>query len=164
MKVRFIGHSLFYNEDTTKKRKGQTTMKVEQILYSQILKTFLDFVDTAQSQYNFNLEAMKNEERITQDYLHRLELEGLNCRERSKIATQLAHNRQARRNYKDAVEELEPIVEFFEDPKNRSVLNAMSQLLGQVRKVESYHQKRFYVPKVIDSDIIPSAEPLKKIS
>ena len=42
-------------------------MKGEQILYSQILKTFLDFVDTAQSQYNFNLEAMKNEERITQD-------------------------------------------------------------------------------------------------
>ena len=135
-------------------------MKSEQISYSQILKTFLDFVDTAQSQYDFNLEAMKNEERITQDYLHKLELDGLNCRERSKIATQLAYNRQARRNYKDAVEELEPIVEFFEDPKNRSVLNSMSQLLGQIRKVEGYHKKRFYVPKVIESEIAQ----IKKIS
>lgn len=144
--------------------KGAITVKSEQTSYSQILKIFLDFVDTAQSQYNFHLEAMKNEERITQDYLHKLELEGLNCRERSKIATQLVYNRQARRNYKDAVEELEPIVEFFDDPKNRSVLNAMSQLLGQVRKVESYHQKRFYIPKVIDSDIIPSVESIKKIS
>ena len=139
-------------------------MKNEHTAYSQIIKTFLDFVDTAQSQYNFNLEAMKNEDRITQDFLHKLELEGLNCRERSKIATQLTHNRQARRNYKDAVEELEPIVDFFDDPKNRSVLNAMSQLLGQVRKVENYHQRRFYLPKVIDSNIIPSDEPLKKIS
>ena len=129
-------------------------MKQAQIQHSQIIKTFLDFVDNARSEYNFNLEAMKNEERITQDYLHKLELEGLNCRERSKIATQLAHNRQARRNYKDTVEELEPIVEFFEDPKNRSVLNSLSQLLGQVRKVESYHKRRFYVPKVIDSEII----------
>lgn len=129
-------------------------MKQESIQYSQIIKTFLGFVDNARSEYNFNLEAMKNEERITQDYLHKLELEGLNCRERSKIATQLVHNRQARRSYKDAVEELEPIVEFFEDPKNRSVLNSMSQLLGQVRKVENYHKRRFYVPKAIDGEII----------
>ncbi len=142
-------------------------MKQVQIQHSQTIKTFLDFVDSARLQYNFNLEAMKNEERITQDYLHKLELEGLNCRERSKIATQLAHNRQARRNYKDAVEELEPIVEFFEDPKNRSVLNSMSQLLGQVRKVESYHKKRFYVPKVIDGEIIKTetaTEPLAEVS
>ena len=139
-------------------------MKNEPILYSQVLKTFLDFVDAAQSQYNFNLEAMKNEERITQDYLHKLELDGLNCRERSKIATQLAHNRQARRQYKDAVEELEPIVEFFEDPKNRGVIHAMAQLLGQVRKVENYHQKRFYVPKAVANNGVPLVEPLKKTS
>lgn len=142
-------------------------MKQVQIQHSQIIKTFLDFVDSARSEYNFNLEAMKNEERITQDYLHKLELEGLNCRERSKIATQLAHNRQARRSYKDAVEELDPIVEFFEDPKNRSVLNSMSQLLGQVRKVESYHKRRFYVPKVIDGEIIKTetaTETLAEVS
>ncbi len=41
-------------------------MKQEQrILPSQIIKTFLDFVDNAKSDYNYNLEAMKNEERIT---------------------------------------------------------------------------------------------------
>ncbi len=123
---------------------------------SQIIKAFLDFVESARSEYNFNLESMKNEERITQDYLHMLELEGLNCRERSKIATQLVTNRQARRHYKDAVEELEPIVDFFEDPKNRALLNSMSQLLGQVRKVENYHQRRFYVPKVIGAESVKS--------
>lgn len=139
-------------------------MKQEKIQYSQIIKTFLDFVDNARSEYNFNLEAMKNEERITQDYLHKLELEGLNCRERSKIATLLANNRKARRGYKDAVEELEPIVEFFEDPKNRSVLNSMSQLLGQIRKVESYHKRRFYVPKVIDGEPIKNETAVETLA
>lgn len=132
-------------------------MKQEQrILPSGVIKTFLDFVDNAKSDYNYNLEAMKNEERITQDYLHKLELEGLNCRERSKIATQLVANRQARRNYKDAVEELEPIVDFFEDPQNKNLIKKMSELLGQIRKVESYHQRRFYVPKVIPGEAIKS--------
>lgn len=130
-------------------------MKVESNpLPSQAIKTFLDFVDNAKSDYNYNLEAMKNEERITQDYLHKLELEGLNCRERSKIATQLVANRQARRNYKDAVEELEPIVDFFEDPQNKNLIKKMSELLGQIRKVENYHQRRFYVPKVIHGETI----------
>lgn len=128
--------------------------QTQKILPSHILKTFLDFVDNAKSDYNFNLEAMKNEERITQDYLHKLELEGLNCRERSKIATQLVSNRQARRNYKDAVEELEPIVDFFDEPQNKALIKKMSELLGQIRKVESYHQKRFYVPKVIPGETI----------
>ncbi len=136
-------------------------MKQEKIQYSQIIKTFLDFVDNARAEYNFNLEAMKKEERITQDYLHKLELEGLNCRERSKIATLLANNRKARRGYKDAVEELEPVVEFFEDPKNRGVLNSMSQFLGQIRKVENYHKKRFYVPKVIDGKPIKNESSAK---
>ena len=126
------------------------------MLPSQVIKTFLDFVDNAKSDYNYNLEAMKNEERITQDYLHKLELEGLNCRERSKIATQLVSNRQARRNYKDAVEELEPIVDFFDDPQNKALIKKMAELLGQIRKVESYHQKRFYVPKVISGEAIKS--------
>ena len=128
--------------------------QTEKILPSQILKTFLDFVDNAKADYNFNREAMKNEERITQDYLHKLELEGLNCRERSKIATQLVSNRQARRNYKDAVEELEPIVNFFDDPQNRALIKRMSELLGQIRKVENYHQRRFYAPKVISGETI----------
>ena len=140
-------------------------MKQEgKILPSQYIKTFLDFVENAKSDYNYNLEAMKNEDRITQDYLHKLELEGLNCRERSKIATQLAANRQARRNYKNAVEELEPIIEFFEDPQNKKLIANMSQLLGQVRKVESYHQRRFYVPKVIQGETIKSGGDTKTLA
>ena len=129
-------------------------MKTAKTSPAQTIKDFLTFIDGVQEEYTFYLESMKKEERITQDYLHKLELEGLNCRERSKIATQLAHNRQARRQYKDMVENLEPIVEFLADAKNRSVLNAMSQLLGQVRKVEQYHQNRFYMPKVIEGNVI----------
>jgi len=127
-------------------------MKKEKLLPSQHLKMFLDFIDSAASEYTFCLESMKNEERLTQDLLHKLELDDLNYRERSKVATQLSLNRQKRRSFKDSVEELEPIVDFLNDPKNKSVLNALTQLLGEVRKVERYHSNRFYIPKVIPSE------------
>ncbi len=121
---------------------------------SQIIKMFLDFLDGARGEYNYNLEAMKNEERMTQDYLHLLELGDVGCRERGKIATKLVANRKNRRKYKDAVEELEPIIDFIDDAQNRNVLNKMTQLLGQVRKVENYHKTRIYVPKMLDIEPI----------
>ncbi len=133
-------------------------MKQQNVLPSAILKMFLDFIENVKSDYDYNFEAMKNEDRITQDYLHKLELEGLNCRERSKVATRLAANRQARRNHKDVVEKLEPIVAFFNEPQNRRLLNNMTQLLGQVRKVENHHSNRIYVPRVISDDAIKTEQ------
>lgn len=53
-------------------------------------------------------------------------------------------------NMESMKEELAPIVDFFEDRKNRSVLNNMKHLLGQVRKMEGAHQRRLYTPKVMD--------------
>lgn len=125
-------------------------MKKAPVVYSERLKDFLDFFESVRTTYDFNMESMKNEDHLTQDLLHRLELESMSGRERSKVATQLVLNRQARRKYKDVTEELAPIVDFFEDPKNRSVLNNMKHLLGQVRKMEGAHQRRSYTPKVMD--------------
>ncbi len=131
---------------------------------SEFIKEFLDFVESARSNYQFNLDAMKNEENITQDYLHKLELEGLNYHERGKIATNLAANRRARRDYKDAVEELQPVVDFFAEPQHKKLINQMHQLLGQVRKIESYHQRRFYIPRVISHEHSKSGDAPQNLS
>ena len=84
-------------------------MKQQKISPSQFIKNFLEFVQNVKSDYDYNVEAMRKEDRITQDYLHMLELEDLSYHERSKVATKLVENRKARRDYKDMVEELEPI-------------------------------------------------------
>ena len=116
---------------------------------SEQITNFLNFISAAQSHYKFCDEEMEKQEALTQDYLHSLELDGLNCGERSKLATKLAINRKDRRYYKDRVEELEPIITFFEDPQNKKVLDKLQQVLGQVRKQENYHKDRTYTPKVL---------------
>lgn len=118
---------------------------------SEYISEFLNFVTSAQSQYVFYLDEMHKQEDLTQDYLHSLELDGLNCAERSKIATKLVVNRKDRRYYKDLVEELQPVVEFFNDIERRDrkkVLNELTQLLGAVRKAEARHVGRKYIPKI----------------
>lgn len=116
---------------------------------SEYISEFLNFVAEAQSQYRFCSEEVNNQDKLTQDYLHSLELDGLKRDERSKVATKLAINRKDRRYYKDQVEELEPIVQFFEEPQNKKMLNKMREVLGVVRKSEAYHKDRKYVPKIL---------------
>lgn len=114
---------------------------------SEYISDYLNSVDKARADYKYCLDAMKREECLTQDYLHKLELEDLSYHERSRVALSLAENRKARRDFKDTVEELEPIVNFFEDQHNQNFIKRLRQLLGQVRKVEEKHQNRFYTPR-----------------
>ena len=116
---------------------------------SEYLSEFLNFVAETQSQYKFCSEEVNNQDKLTQDYLHSLELDGLKRDERSKVATKLAVNRKDRRYYKDRAEELEPIVQFFEEPQNKKMLDKLKQVLGVVRKSEAYHKDRVYIPRVL---------------
>lgn len=118
-------------------------------LPSEYLTEFLNFIKDAQSHCKFCEEEMHNQEQLTQDYLHKLELDELNCAERSKIATKLAINRKDRRYYKDRVGELKPIIDFFSDPQRKKVLDELKQVLGAVRKEEGYHKYRNYIPRVL---------------
>lgn len=116
---------------------------------SEHITNFLNFITAAQSHCIFCDEEMHKQEQLTQDYLHSLELDGLNCKERSKLATKLSINRKDRRYYKDRVEELEPVVLWMTDPTNAKAINQLKQVLGVCRKQETYHKDRTYTPKVL---------------
>jgi hypothetical protein len=116
---------------------------------SEYISEFLNFLSSVESSYNFCLAEMKRQEQLTQDYLHSLELDDLRYEERNKVATKLAMNRKDRRYYKDRVEEYEPIIKFLNDQKNKQVIKQLTQVLGEVRRQEQYHNKRFYIPKVL---------------
>ena len=118
-------------------------------LPSEYLTEFINFIDDARSHYKFCEEEMHNQEALTQDYLHKLEIDCLNCAERSKVATKLSVNRKERRYYKDRVGELGPIVEFFNDAQHKKTLDCLKQVLGVVRKEEKWRKYRNYIPKVL---------------
>lgn len=114
---------------------------------SENIKAFLDFIRECQSEYNSAYETVGTEDKRTQDLLHAIEFEPL-AKERSKICTKLKTSRMTRRENKDAVEELEPIVELMSDPMAKKTIDKLTQVLGKVRKVEEYHERRSYTPRI----------------
>lgn len=116
---------------------------------SEHISEFLNFVAEAKTKYKLYSEEVEKQNKLTQDYLHSLELDGLKCDERSKVATKLAINRKDRRYFKNLVEEFEPIVKLFEEPHAQKALNLMTKVLGDTRKAESYHKYGKYKPRVL---------------
>lgn len=116
--------------------------------FSVCLSDFINLVTEAQKDYWWNYEEVNRLDHLTQDYLHELELNGLDYRGRAKVATKLRDCRQLRRASKDTVEVLEPLIGFLDSEKGKHLLNLLKETLGKTRRVESYMENRSYRRKV----------------
>lgn len=110
-------------------------------------------MDAARRDYAWSYEQVGVMDALTQDYLHKLELDELDYKERAKIATQLAKCRQNRRAYKDTTIVLQPLVQFLESDKGKSLINLMREALGKTRRVEEQMASRKYVPRVLEDEV-----------
>ena len=122
--------------------------------FSVCLSDFLNLITEAQRDYQWNYDEVNRLDRLTQDYLHQLELDGLDYRGRAKVATQIKDCRQLRRASKDTVEVLEPLMEFINSDKGKNLLNLLRETLGKTRRAEQYMETRSYRRRVLQEDEI----------
>lgn len=120
--------------------------------FSVYINEFCKMMDNARKDYAWNYDEVNRMDKLTQDYLHKLELDGLDYKGRAKVATQLSKCRQQRRECKDTVEVLEPFVQFLESEKGKTLWNLMREALGKTRKVEERMETRSYVPRVLQRE------------
>lgn len=126
--------------------------KAREPQFSSCISDFCKMVENARSDYEWNYEEVNRLDKLTQDYLHQLELDRLDYYERAKVATQLAQCRQLRRISKDTVEVLEPLITFFDSEKGRGMMNLMHETLGKTRKVEERMKTRTYRYRVLEQE------------
>lgn len=127
--------------------KAQKKRSVQQ--FSDIISGFLSMMETAKKDHEWNYAEVNRMDYLTQDYLHKLELEKLSYQERAKIATALKRCRKARRASKDTVEILSPLVSFLESERGKTLINLTHEILGQTRKIEAKMGTRTYFPRVL---------------
>lgn len=122
--------------------------KEEEIKVSTSISNFLNLFKEIEQAYPYMEEKLQEQDKLTQDLLHQLELENLKYKGRAKVATKLSQVRRARRNYKDYIEELQPVITYIQN--NKKVINDLQKLLGDTRKQEKKHVNRRYFPKMMD--------------
>ena len=117
------------------------------------IEQFLDLCDHAKSIYQVNYDVVLKCDKVTQDFLHAIELYSLTYKQRAKLTSSERQNRIERRAAKDVVEEYEPIVKWLgEVPEAAKAINKLKQTLGEIRKSERYHEERTYVKRIRRDD------------
>ena len=107
--------------------------KAKQPCFSETISAFCRSMDNAKADYAWCHDEVNRLDKLTQDYLHKLELGNLDYRERAKVATAIARCRRQRRGCKDTVEILEPLVQFLDSERGKNLMNLMRETLGKTR-------------------------------
>lgn len=110
-------------------------------------------IRTANGVHQAHSGQVRRQDQLTQDLLHKLELENLNAVEISAVAKQLKECRKIRRSHKDKVEELQPIVDFMSSAKNQSSIESLERLMHEIKKTEAAHKNRTYKNRVLEGEI-----------
>ena len=121
------------------------------VVLSEQISAFCKLLDSAPKEYEWHGSEVQRLDRLTQDYLHALELDHLKYGGRAKVATKLAECRQERRKHKDVVLVLEPLVEYLASDKGRRILDQLREVLGKTRKEEKHLRERSYVPRELEN-------------
>lgn len=127
-------------------------MKTTDLKYSETISEFLKQMDQMQKDYDWALQEEDRLEKLTQDYLHMLELTELSYRDRARIAKYIKECRIERRNAKDVIATAAPVVDFLNSEKGKELIGQLQQTLGRVRKAENNIEIRTYMPRVLSKE------------
>ena len=115
---------------------------------SEVLQSFLDYIDQIKAEYQSAREAVGKEDKRLRDLLHELEF-AEDKAVRNRVATKFQRSRRERRRQKDEVQRLELLIDFFDSQNHKATINKMRNLLGAQRKREEYiNGERHYKPRV----------------
>jgi len=113
------------------------------------LKKFSAFINTFKSMYDEAYANVNELDKLTQDYLHKLELNVNNYSERSKIATAIRDVRKDRRYWKDIVDCFQPMFELWATDTQRKTIMNLANTLGTANLKLNALSLRSYKPKVM---------------
>lgn len=109
------------------------------------LEGFLTFIRSSVQKYYMAVDDEAMADLETQDILHRLELSQDDYHKTAKLAKALRQIRQKRREAKQTIELLDPIVKWQNE--NKSTLKGIERLLGSIRIIDEKQSKRTYTPR-----------------
>lgn len=110
--------------------------------YTKQVESVLGFFNDAVSKYNEMCELKTWCEDKTQDILHELELVQHTHNERGRMAKELVEVRRKRRDAKNAIEVLDPLVQWTTGHKKE--IDALTRVLGEMRKADNRCKNRLY--------------------
>lgn len=117
----------------------------------ETIENFLKAIKQAQDDYTWCVEMEQLLNNLTQDYLHQLELVDMNYHQKARVAEALQRCRKNRRMVKNAISNLESLVDFLRSDRGKMAIGSLQQELGKARKATKNIDQRTYSPRVMET-------------
>jgi hypothetical protein len=114
---------------------------------SEIISQFLNMLQDAKTEHAGSQERLKEYNNATQDILHDLELNEHTPEEKTALTDEMIEVRRERRIDKNTFEVTEKIKTYIDRQDIAVAIKWFGKMLGDVRKVEKYHENRSYHKK-----------------
>ncbi len=115
------------------------------------LAAFIKEMNQSKTNFVWCFDEEKRINDLTQDYLHRLELQNLSYHEYAVIAEMLRQCRIDRRNVKDARILLEKLVLFLNSDEGKNFILQLQQIVESASKLRIVFENRKYHPRVLSN-------------
>jgi hypothetical protein len=115
--------------------------------YAKKIQLVRDTINELLETYEINVQRMDENDNITQDILHQMELGSYN--EGRKWYGQLRKTRKDRRENKNTLEILCKFKALMEDKNSIQFMRQLDEALGDARKAEKSISTRYYCAKYI---------------
>ena len=116
---------------------------------SEDLKKFSAFINMFNSMYKEAFDNVSALDKLTQDYLHQLELTNTKYSDRAKIATSIRDVRKDRRYWKNIVDCFQPMNDLMATQEQKKIIMNLANTLGQANVRLSSMNLRSYKPKIM---------------
>lgn len=113
----------------------------------EIIKNFSNFITLLQVKYKEALEELDNCNKTRNDMYHQIEMSALTQEESLKILSKIQNISLERRELKDFVELLEPLVSFLDVPENKRVLLSLCNIGEKIMSQKEKLKNRVYFIK-----------------
>lgn len=123
--------------------------KIRSTEFSVCIAEFMRLIREAQQDWKYSFDEVHRLDLLQSDYLHVLELEDLDYKKRSSLATKICDCRRRRRLHKNIAELLTPITELMKSKIGVEFMRQLNEVLGQTRKLEERNKHRIYFPRVL---------------
>ena len=112
----------------------------------------LNYLDQSVKDYRYHFDNVHLKDKEIQDHLHEIEFtDYADDHEAAKATFKVQASRRERRASKDAVEVLEPLVDYLASKDGARAFNQSKEVLGKMRQKEKNQQTRAYRKRVEQS-------------
>lgn len=113
---------------------------------SEVIGLFIELMEGARDEYPNMCNGVGNMDKLKVDLEHAMEFHDGDDESLIHIAHEIEDCLRRRRDFKNAVEVLGPITEYFRSNKN--AVNKLTALKKELEKIENSQETRIYTPRV----------------